>query len=421
VKIKTVLTVVFFLVIVPGSLGLLLGLYPEFQNHTQTKTGPGWHALGRELNVDPKNIADDPSLTIDSQGNPIVAWSESVNLHSPSSIYVKRWNGKQWVQLGSTSLNADSKRTAIILIPSLVVDARGNPSVAWLEIKDTESPGEIYVMRWNGSSWVELGSEPLNTDPKYDASRPSIVLDTKGNPVVAWSEQKNTDSPKKLYVKQWTGSKWVQIGSTPLNVEVEKDAVTENLVVNDQGYPSISWVEEKELSSSNFYAKCWDGRIWKQVISTRFHLDNHVPSGISSLVVNKNGAFNAVWSEQQKSDDFSTNLYVRYWSGKDWKQFGQTSLNMNPKVSAGYNSLVVDSNGNPIVAWSEEIRTSDSSYANIYVKHWNGTQWIELGPNSLNVSSKRHAFILDLALDAKNRPIVAWSEEGKIYVKRGLP
>ena len=44
-----------------------------------------------------------PSLALDSSGNPVVSWSECFDIAcTDRDIFVKRWNGALWVQLGTT-------------------------------------------------------------------------------------------------------------------------------------------------------------------------------------------------------------------------------------------------------------------------------------------------------------------------------
>ena len=73
---------------------------------------------------------------------------------------------------------------------SLALDNSGNPVVSWHEYDGTSF--NIYVKRWNGSSWVKLGTF-LDANTNQNALEPSLALDSSGNPVVSWFECVSTD------------------------------------------------------------------------------------------------------------------------------------------------------------------------------------------------------------------------------------
>jgi hypothetical protein len=84
-----------------------------------------WQSLGTVLDVNLIQYAYLPSLALDSSGNPVVSWHEDDG--TSSNIYVKRWTGSSWQPLGSfldvnTNLNAFN--------PSLALDSSGNPVVS---------------------------------------------------------------------------------------------------------------------------------------------------------------------------------------------------------------------------------------------------------------------------------------------------
>ena len=86
-----------------------------------------------------------PSLALDSAGNPVVAWEFGVS-SSNHEIYIKRWDGKAWVEVGkgSGSLGGISNNKGASSEPALALDASGNPIVAWSD--NTSKKFEIYVV-----------------------------------------------------------------------------------------------------------------------------------------------------------------------------------------------------------------------------------------------------------------------------------
>ena len=97
-----------------------------------------------------------PSLAIAPDGTAYVAWEDDGG--GDWEIYVRRWNGTIWEEVGSGSASGGgiSDNGGWSRSPSLAVAPDGMPHVAWSD--DSGGDYEIYLLRWNGSSWEEVGA-----------------------------------------------------------------------------------------------------------------------------------------------------------------------------------------------------------------------------------------------------------------------
>jgi hypothetical protein len=128
-------------------------------------------------------------LAIRTDSRPVVAWEEAGN------IYVKRWDGSTWVSVGSVLDMSVGNRA---LHPDLDLRTDNNPVVAWQE--ELASSFDIIVKRWTGSTWVTVGSQVDRTIPNQ-ARRPSIVLSSTNYPVVSWNEYDGTS--ESVFVRRF--------------------------------------------------------------------------------------------------------------------------------------------------------------------------------------------------------------------------
>lgn len=101
-------------------------------------TGEQWRALGEALTVDAFSIA----LQTDVGGYPTVAWTWG---NPASDVYVKRWTGTVWESLGRALSAQPSSSSAYS--PSLQLNADGYPVVAWSETLNSD--GGVYVAYFN--------------------------------------------------------------------------------------------------------------------------------------------------------------------------------------------------------------------------------------------------------------------------------
>ncbi|MBB6097374.1 hypothetical protein HNR42_000788 [Deinobacterium chartae] len=85
-------------------------------------------------------------------------------------------------------------------------------------------------------------------------------------------------------------------------------------------------------------------------------------------------------------------------------------LNREPGRSVLEARLAVAPDGTVVVAWIEDTRSpGDEQGQGVFVSRWDGRRWNALGGN-LNYNPRRSSTSLDLALDERGRPVLAWNE-----------
>jgi len=398
----------------PGTVSVsLTGLTDKAGNVLATFNSsfaaPDWQQPGiqpLDINLAKNAETSSRSLALDSSGKPVMAWNEYDG--TSNNIYVKRWDGTAWQQVGATFLDANTNKDAFS--PSIALDSSGKPVVAWRETDNTSY--NIYVKRWDGTAWQQVGATFLDANTNQSASFPSIALDSSGKPVVAWSETDGTSF--NIYVKRWDGTAWQQVGATFLDVNTNKSVGSPSMALDSSGKPVVAW-GESDGTSDNIYVKRWDGTTWQQVGATFLDANTNKYAREPSIALDSSGQLVVAWSE---SDGTSNNIYVKRWDGTTWQQVGATFLDANTNKSAYEPSIALDSSGKPIVAWDEADGTSD----NIYVKRWDGTTWQQVGATFLDANTNKYARDPAIALDSSGKPVVAWTEDdstsNNIYVKR---
>ena len=131
-------------------------------------------------------------------GEPQIAWGEYLRKPYGSRLTVRTWDGKtSWVRGPAFNDIKAFSRT-----PALALDAKGQPTVAWLQGEVLAS--NVYASRWTGTGWQALGAS-LNRHPQSYVASTRLVLDNAGQPIVAWLEDlKGQDT---LYASRWTGQR----------------------------------------------------------------------------------------------------------------------------------------------------------------------------------------------------------------------
>jgi len=234
-------------------------------------------------------VSEWPSLVIDSLGNPVVAWQESMD--GNYEIYVKTYplnaggffridavgltgqtivpSGVNWVGIsGSASPGGISATATMSQYPSIAVDTIGNTnniSVAWQEtlpvVPGTSS--QIYVKRSvGGGAFAQLAGSATGlgiSSSTSNATTPSLA--SGGNYLaVAWSD--DSSGNPEIYARRFSlnplSTQWEQIGfqgsAFPLvgaDVFAPPDGLSKTptyslkpcVQVDNSGNPTVAWLD----------------------------------------------------------------------------------------------------------------------------------------------------------------------------------
>jgi hypothetical protein len=474
-------------------------------------------------------------IKVGSDGNPVVAWFQT-NGDGGYLLYVRKWSGTAWVSIDTNGYNINNHSWSNLQDISLALDSSNHPIVAWAEDNEYEVPVgsgnyirslDISVIGFNGTSWVTYGSTPLDNVPTNAATQPSLALNASNQPMVAWTENGN------IYVKRWNGSSWASAGSfvgtnpalsirqvagTPVTMLSTKQAATlrtrklqgsswvnlatlsvsglriplgDYLALDSTGQPFLgantlssgqysylvfsyrnnSWQPladgvgsdastpsiDLKFNNDPVVAYSGDGQIFVQSWTSSWNSLGNVGSGVDpSLALDSNNG-DMPFVAFTHNDGIADNVYVKKYDDNVWLDVG-SALGV---TSAYHPSLAIRGSFAPHVAFTEAnniyVKTWDGTNwqavggaldrninnpaynpslaldslgnpvvawqevvndsTNIYVKRWSGTSWVLL-KNFLDVSVTSEAVTPSLTLRTDNRPVVAWSEAGNIYVKR---
>ncbi len=327
-----------------------------------------------------------PTLELDTSGLPTVAWHESLSGNpNLNNVYLRRWNGTAWEELGGSasnhgvSNNTDSFGWSFF--PSVDIESNGNPVVAWNDWRSSEGTvvDSIYLRRWNGSSWVELGGSASSSGisgTSTTSQRPSLALNGNDHPVVAWKEDL---SPDEIYLRRWNGASWEELGSSGSGTGLSTTSGSSSrpaLALDAGGNPVVAW-RDHNSSGYQVYLKKWDGTAWQELGGSASG------SGISGSTTNSetpvlalDGSGNPMVAWKETVSGFSR-IYLKNWNGSSWVELAGSATGDGVPSSSWGNptdpSICVDSSGNPMVAWEDNI----SGNREILVLRWNGTAWQE--------------------------------------------
>ncbi|WNG56490.1 hypothetical protein F0U59_18320 [Archangium gephyra] len=392
---------------------------------------PHWYSFGGPLHaVGGNTLLKDTAMALDGQDNPVVAWSEEVTAGGRTSIFVYRWDGNAFTPIGS-ALNGTSSGSAYK--PDLVLDGSGNPIVAWQESDGFNE--NIYVRRWTGTIWQSVGSGVISAENDTRSSpvptparNPSLAI--RGNDIyVAWDET-NIDEFSTIYVwKSVNGAAFTSAGpyGGVVNAVYRFTSGTKpSLVLDSKGQPIVAFQEQtlEEHAPTNIYVmRLQSTGSWDYAVPPFYgdETNGYVSGGLSastgttsardcSLSIDAQNILYLAWTEVSHPDGVTDIQVFRSVAPQSWERIGSPLSTFDGFTHAGQARLQATSSGKLFVTWAESDINIETGYRHLFASYWSNDSWTSLTtPDGIN-KDQDNSLRPMIAIDSAERPIVSWYE-----------
>ncbi len=287
-------------------------------------------------------------------------------------------------------LNYDVPRPASNI--DLALDGQGTPIMVWNE---NYGDNDVVVFRaYQNGNWTQWFPRYLGDDLPYAARTRSVVAQN-GEPVFAWGESLRNPYGSRLSVRRWDeGAKtWTR---SPAFNQISVFSRTPALGLNGAGQPVVAWLQG-EVLASNVFVKRWNGAAWEALGGSLNRTpDRYLAS--TRLKLDAQGQPTVAWLEDLNGKDA---LYASRWDGQQWQALGGP-------ISANYAAapaLALDAGGQPILAWVEE----RFGTGQVHLARWLGGRWQESGV--MNLDPRHEARSPSLAVLPGGEIVLAWRED----------
>ena len=139
------------------------------------------------------------------------------------AITVMKYNGSSWVTVGSAGFSPTWVNS-----PAMAIDPSGTPYVVF----EDGSGNKAIVMKYNGSSWINVGSPDFSPGGAW---QPTIAIDGSGTPYVAFGDGSGSGAAT---VMKYNGSSWENVGSPNFS---DSEAYNTSIVIDDSGIPYVAY------------------------------------------------------------------------------------------------------------------------------------------------------------------------------------
>jgi hypothetical protein len=286
-------------------------------------------------------------------------------------VYVFRWNGAEWTNMGGSGLYDGAVLSTVgesFLGKSVSLSESGTVLAVGFD-------GRVKVYAWDGSTWTQRGgnfdgSDPFTTLGDYNDS---ISLSRDGNSLAVGDIIDDSDSPRGLTrVYDWSGSSWTQRGADIVGTIYAEGAAFVCLSGDGATLAVGAPFGSEERGKARVYR--WSGTQWTP-LGTQLSGEADGDRFGSSVSLNDNGTILAVGAQNSDGNGLngcgSTSVYS--WDGSSWSPRGAVIYGKTALEQSG-NFVRLSSGGNVLA-----IGGGLGSTPKARVYSWGGSSWIQRG------------------------------------------
>jgi len=347
---------------------------------TVRRSDISWLKLGSDIDGEAAYDYSGWSVALSSDGT-IVAIGAPYNSGNGSNsghVRIYKWNGSSWLQLGS-DINGEAGGNlsgwSVALSSDGTCVAIGAPYNGGSGI----SSGQVRIYKWNGSSWLKLGSD-IDGEAAGDLSGYSVALSSDGTFVAigAPNNDGNGSNSGQVRIYQWNGSSWLKLGSD-INGEVASESNGYSVALSSDGIiVAIGAPDNSGISAGQVRIYKWNGSSWLKLGSD---IDGEFAGDFSgwSVALSSDGAIVAIgapYNSGNGSNSGQVRIYT--WNGSSWSQLGSDIDGEAAGDQSGY-SVALSSDGTIVAIGALYNDGSGIDAGQVRIYKWNGSSWLKLG------------------------------------------
>lgn len=337
-----------------------------------------------------------PVFLLDHQDEPWAAWVERRGAVTVGRV--SQWTGSAWVAVGPPlAHDADQSVTAI----SLALAPDGTPWVAWAERPDPidgKSAGRVYVARWTKTAWEEPALSPSRSG-QPGAEAPLVRLDLHGTAWVMWTEVAPGAKVEQIGLASLVDHRWVPLDDPALSDGLHLSPRSKAFALGPNGFPVVVVSRQAPAHGIQLFVSQWDGQ-HLNALGSGLNVNPEAWAGNPSLVLNTQGEPTVAFVEA--ADHLK--LVVKQWSGEAWHLLGTPgSLGLQSPQGA------LTPSGSPVVVAVETL-------VGVTVRQKSNAGWVDLGADISGPQAESPS----VAIDSQANPWVFWDERDDQGVRFGL-
>jgi uncharacterized protein CbrC (UPF0167 family) len=372
----------------------------EFRNGTWT------YPVDVNDNISPNTFGvSNPRVAMSDNGDALIVWTQSDG--SFTQVFKAEYRNGAWTNptnqqdnISPNNENADGV--------SVAMDSDGNALIAWSQ-SDSNLP-QIFKAEYRNGSWTY----PINLSDNVSvenqiASNANVAISDSGDAMIVW--QQFTGVNVHLFKSEYHNGAWTH--PTTINQYFTPDggnAFNPSIAMSNQGNAVISWTQFDGDALQIFKAQYQNGSwIYPANLGDNISTDFYVAD--NSRVVMNNNAIVIAWIG---FDGSNQQVYKAEYRNGSWTypanqtdKISVSGQSVSNIPMANNLSLDIDRHGNTLIVWAQNDGTNMQLFKSVYQ---NGG-WVHPASLTDNLSVDGFdVFDVCVAMSDSDKSVITWSQ-----------
>ena len=326
-----------------------------------------WNIVGNRNFVQASSAA----FTAGSDGTPYAAFPDAIY---GNKLSVMKYDGSSWVYIGTPGISADSAADI-----SMALDPTG---ILYVTYSDKSLGKKATVKNYNGTSWADVGSPGISPS---SVQFTSTAIANDGTPFAAYEDDASSG---KATVKKFNGSSWVTVGSSNFTAGFAGNIT---LKLDTSGKPYIAYVDYFFSKSASVMR--YNGSGWVYVGGPGFTPVFTPFSSIPSLAISRTNIPYVAFSQLLSSNKAT----VERFDGTSWVPVGGGTISAGPAFPP---QIAIDTSGIIHVVYADTV-----SGSRLMAQKYEGGAWETEGNPLFSETMAKNPSV---ALDGTGTPFACW-------------
>ncbi len=349
------------------------------------------------------------SVAMDDSGNFVIIWEGESNEYI--DVYMQLFNNNGQPRGEKTLVYTDENREGRLNYPSVAMDQIGNFIITWQVIYryDKIYNSVIYAKQYDRSG-EELGTSFVVNESNSWIFYPSIAIGKTGNVIITWEDYRNDFHD--IYAQLYNSSGQPQGGNFAVTLDdgsgLQKDP---SIAINSSGNFVIAWEDERNGYSGDIYAQLYNSS--GQARGGNFlvnDFETYTSQYDPSVAMDDSGNFVVIWTDSR--NDYNENIFAQLYNSSGQIRGDNFPVgSVQDSIGRDSPAVAMNSSGDFVVTWREYNRYVGGFY--IYAQHFNSSGQAQGGAFLVNDDDNSHDAkrTPSVAIDDSGNFVIAWDDD----------
>ncbi len=401
--------------------GLYLGI--GFANPIQAQA-PTPVGLEFQVNTFTALSQSSPRMTMDSDGDFVIAWGSLDQDGNGNGIYAQRYDASGIAQ--GTEFQVNTHTAWNQSYPSIAIDSDGDFVIAWGSYAQDGDANGIYSQRYSALGVAQAEEFRVNTYTTGRQRFASVAMDSDGHFVITWQSYGQDGDDYGIYAQRYDAAGVAQGAEFQVNTYTTETQRAPSIAMDSDGDFVIAWMsfnQDGEDGGGDWgvYAQRYNAAGAAQGAEFQVNTYTTEMQGAPSIAMDSDGDFVIAW-DGASQDGGDWGIYAQRYNAAGAAQGAEFQVNTYTSRTQRSSAIARDSDGDFVISWSSY--DQDGSRDGIYAQRYDASGIAQGTEFQVDTYTPNHQREPSIAMDTDRDFVIAWMSNGQdgsvwgIYAQR---